>query len=81
MNENSQVGHLVALFCLAMGIAGVVFPYRIQAYALRKRPKFWGLENPFLGWMETRNYIWMLRAIGGIALAAGIFVELVILPR
>ncbi|HXJ12651.1 MAG TPA: hypothetical protein VNH19_10290 [Candidatus Limnocylindrales bacterium] len=79
MNTNTQLGHLVALFFLAIGVAGLGFPYRIQAAALRKRANFWGFQNPFLGWMETQGYIWMLRAIGVVAFGAALFIELVIL--
>ena len=74
---NNDFGHLVALFFLGMAIVGLVFPYKIQATALKKRPKFWGFENPFLGWMETQGYIWMLRVIGAVGLLAAIFIELV----
>ena len=81
MSSNSQLGHLVALFFLAIGVAGLGFPYRIQAAALRKRAKFWGFENPFLGWMETQGYIWMLRGIGVVAVGAAVFIELVILSN
>jgi hypothetical protein len=77
MNANTYVGHLVALLCLAMGIGGLVFPYRIQAAALKKRSKLWGFQNPLLGWMETQGYIWMLRAVGVVATCAALFVELV----
>lgn len=69
---------LVALFFFTAGIGGLLFPYRIQAHALKRRAKFWGFPNPFLGWMETRGYIWMLRIVGAVSLVAGIFIELVI---
>jgi len=75
---NTGFGHLVALFFLAGGIAGLLFPYRVQAAALKKRAKFWRFPNPFLGWMETRGYIWMLRVTGTVAIAAALFIELVI---
>lgn len=81
MNANTQFGHLVALFFLALGVASLGFPYRIQAAAIRKRTKFWGFENPFLGWMETQGYIWMLRSIGVVAVGAALFIELVIVSN
>ena len=70
---------MVAAFFLAIGIYGSVFPYRVQAAALKRRAKFWGRPNPFLGWMETQGYLWMLRTIGVIAIVAALFTELVIL--
>jgi len=81
MNANTQFGHLVALFFLAIGVVSLGFPYRIQASALRKQAKFWGFENPFLGWMATQSYIWMLRGIGVVAVGAAVFIELVILSN
>jgi hypothetical protein len=74
-------GELVALSFLTLGIGCLVFPYRIQAAALRRRAKFWGFPNPFLGWMETKGYIWMLRIVGGVSFIAGAFIELVILTN
>lgn len=76
---NSDFGHLVALFFLAVGVCTLVFPYRVQAAALRKCKTVWGFPNPFLGWMETKAYIWMLRALGAVSSAAALLVEIVIL--
>jgi hypothetical protein len=74
-------GQLVALFFLALGLVALVFPYRVQAAALRKPKKFWGFPNPFLGFIETQGYIWMLRTLGVVSVAAALFIELVILSQ
>lgn len=79
LSRNTEFGHLVAAYFLAIGIAGLGFPYRLQATVLKKRPKFWGFENPFLGWMKTKSYIWMLRVIGTVSIIAALFIEFVIL--
>ena len=76
---NIVYGQLVALFFLALGLVALVFPYQVQAAALRKPKKFWGFPNPFLGFIETQGYIWMLRISGIVFTAAGMFIELVIL--
>jgi hypothetical protein len=76
---NDDFGHVVSLFFLAASIGGLVFPYRIQTFALKQRASFWGFSTPFLGWMGTRGYIWMLRVLGTLALIGAIFIEIVIL--
>lgn len=74
----SGFGHLAAFFFLAVGVGAFAFPHRVQAVALRKCKTFWGFPNPFLGWMETRGYIWMIRILGAVSAAAALFIELVI---
>jgi hypothetical protein len=57
---NTGFGHLVALFFLAGGIAGLLFPYRVQApVALKKRAKFWGISKP-ISWLDGDAGIHML---------------------
>jgi hypothetical protein len=75
---NTEFGHLVSLFFFVIGVSTLVFPYKIQAAALKKRAKFWGFPNPFHGWMETQGYIWMLRILGAVAIAAALFIEIAI---
>jgi hypothetical protein len=79
LKVNTDFGHVVSLFFLAIGVSALVFPYRVQAAALRKCKKFWGFPNPFLGWMGTRAYIWMLRICGAVFIAAALFIEVVLL--
>jgi hypothetical protein len=79
LSVDTEFGHLVAFFFMVVGIATLVFPYRVQRAAVRKCTKFWGFPNPFLGWMETRGYIWMLRVLGSVSIAAAVFIELVFL--
>jgi hypothetical protein len=78
LRPNPEFGHLVALFFFGVGVGALVFPYKIRATALKRRAKFWGFENPFLGFMETQAYIWMLRVVGIFAVLAALFIELVI---
>ena len=75
---NNEFGHLVAAFFLAVGVSTLGFPHKVQAAALRKCKMFWGFPNPFLAWMQTRGYIWMLRTLGAFSTAAALFIELVI---
>jgi hypothetical protein len=59
--------------CLALLIFAVLFlrwPEAVQQYALRTSDNRFSKFNPFLNWMKTRQYVWMLRTLGTLALSA-----------
>lgn len=74
-----EVGNLAFLFFLLVGLACLVFPEKVQAFGLKRNTKFWGFPNPFLGWMKTQEYLWMLRILGFVSTLAALFVEYVTL--
>ena len=81
LKTNAEFAQLAVVLLFAFGISTLIFPYKIQAVALRKCQKFWGLPNPFLSFVETTSYIWMLRIMGVTAIAVGVFVQILILRR
>ncbi|WP_145025947.1 hypothetical protein [Geobacter argillaceus] len=58
-----------------VGIVCLIWPEKVQEYALKCSMQGVGKFNPFLSWMKTRSYIITLRIIG---VAAVIAVALVI---
>jgi hypothetical protein len=76
---NTEFSQLVTLFFFVTGIICLVFPYKIQAAALKKPAKFWGFPNPFLGFTETQGYIWMLRILRAVSIAGALFIEVLVL--
>jgi hypothetical protein len=75
---NIEFAHVVAAFFFCTGIATLAFPYRFQAAALQKCQKFWGFPNPFLPFIGTQAYIWMIRVIGVVSIAAAALIEAII---
>ena len=73
---------MVTVFCffsLTVGLIALVWPEKMQTYALKRSTKFYFLPNPFLGWMKTSGYIVYLRLMGIVFLLVGLFVLLVAL--
>ncbi|HXV37881.1 MAG TPA: hypothetical protein VEC18_12075 [Myxococcota bacterium] len=58
---------------VAVGAAALLWPERIQRWVLGFYDDARGLArwNPLLGWMRTPAYVWSLRIIGVLAIAAG----------
>ena len=81
MSRQTFVVILLGLaFFLLVGLSGLFWPEKIQAYALEHSagPLHQKL-NPFLAWMRTRQYIWSLRVIGIVSLgAAGLLLVILI---
>jgi len=65
------------LFAFGLGLILLLWPKKMQEYALKHCTKFYFWQNPFLGWMKTRGYLVYLRVMGVVFLAAGLFVSLV----
>jgi hypothetical protein len=64
--EAFVAGLFCAAFFLLVGVTALLWPEKIQLYALKHSAKF----SPYLGWMKTRQYIWSLRLIGLISTAS-----------
>lgn len=67
------------LFAFGIGLISLLWPKKMQEYALKHCTKFYFWQNPFLGWMKTRSYLVYLRVMGVVFLAAGLFVLLIAL--
>jgi hypothetical protein len=73
---------MVTVFCsfaFTVGLIALVWPEKMQRYALKRNTKFYFWPNPFLGWMKTSGYIVYLRFMGIVFLLVGLFVLLVAL--
>jgi len=64
------------LFAFGIGLIWLLWPKKMQEYALKRCTKFHFWQNPFLGWMKTRSYLVYLRVMGVVFLAAGLYVLL-----
>lgn len=53
-----------------VGIICLVWPEKVQEYALKWSSHGVVKFNPFLGWMKTRSYLITLRIIGMVAIIA-----------
>ena len=70
-----------AICFLAIGIMHLAFPRRVQKSEIReyeKLPAFFKSLR-FIGYIKSRLYIWVARAIGLVAIAAGILAILAFL--
>jgi hypothetical protein len=56
------------LSSFVLGIICLLWPERIQEYALRWAGQGLGRLNPFLDWMRTKNYILSIRFVGTLAI-------------
>ncbi len=56
-------------------IAGVclIWPEKVQEYALKWSGQGLGRFNPFLNWMKTKSYILSIRFVGVLAIISFIF--------
>jgi hypothetical protein len=64
------------LFAFGIGLLWLLWPKKMQEYALKHCTKFYFLQNPFLGWMKTRSYLVYLRVMGAVFVTAGLYVLL-----
>lgn len=72
-------GILTAVIFFVAGVICLFFPYKIQKIALKKPAFNLGKYNPFLPFMKTKGYIWMLRIIGIFSLLICLFIILVMI--
>lgn len=58
---------------IAVGVAALLWPERIQRWVLGFYDDARGVArwNPLLEWMRTPAYVWSLRLVGALAIAAG----------
>jgi hypothetical protein len=59
---------LTGVIFLIIGVVCLVWPERIQEFALKWSAQGLGKYNPFLSWMKTRSYLLALRIIGVMAI-------------
>ena len=69
----------MGLIFLAVGAVCLLWPEKVQEYALRWSGQGLGKYNPFLGWIKTHSYIWTLRVIGITAIGIFVFALFVII--
>ena len=70
---------LISGFCLftfGLGLISLVWPEKMQRYALKHCTKYFFWPNPFWGWMKTRSYLVYLRVMGAVFMVTGLFVLL-----
>lgn len=74
---------LLCLFFLAVGIATLWWPEKIQEYTLSFYANAKGLAkwNPFLKWMQTSGYIVSLRIIGVLAILVALLALYVLIKK
>jgi hypothetical protein len=68
---------VACFFTLAVGLVALVWPEKMQRYAVKHCTRFYFWQNPFLGWMKTSGYIAYLRFVGVVFLGFGLFALLV----
>jgi hypothetical protein len=70
-------GILGGMSFLIFGIACLLWPEKIQEYALKSSTqglgKYW---HPFQGWVSTRSYVVTLRILGVISILASLLLFL-----
>jgi hypothetical protein len=78
---NRAAGYFGLAFFLLLGLGSLVLPKTIQVIALKTCVRFYGFENPLVGWMKTEQYVWTLRALGVLFVVGVIFVGIVSLAQ
>ena len=69
------------VFSVCVGLVALVWPEKMQRYALKRCTRFYFWPNPFLGWMNTSGYIIYLRVMGVVFVCFGLFVLLAALTN
>jgi hypothetical protein len=62
-----------------VGISCVLFSKQIQLFGVTQYKTWFGVPNPFLDWMKTSGYIFVLRVIGCVLVFMSVISEIVIL--
>jgi len=65
---------LTGVIFLIIGVVCLVWPEKIQEFALKWSAQGLGKYNPFLSWMKTRSYFLALRIIGVMAIVVFLLV-------
>ncbi len=71
------VAAVTSAFLLVIAVLCFFFPRAVQSYAMRTSGRF----NPFVSWMRTSQYIWMLRMVGAMSLLAVLLILTAMLNR
>jgi len=67
---------------IAIGMIGVFFPEKIRSIELKVSEVLtFGIPNPFVRFLETEEYLWMIRLFGGAALLMAVVTEYVLFLR
>jgi hypothetical protein len=67
---------------ITIAMVGVFFPEKIQTLELKVSEVLtFGIPNPFVSFLETDEYLWMVRLFGGLALMAAAAAEYVLFLR
>ena len=67
---------------LAIGMAGIFFPEKIQSLELKfSEALTFGIPNPFVSFLETEQYRRMVRVFGGFTLLMAAAAEYVLFLR
>ncbi len=67
---------------IAIGMVGVFFPEKIQSIELKLSEALtFGIPNPFVSFLETDQYLRMVRAFGALTLLMVIAAEYVLFLR
>ena len=61
---------------IAIGMIGVFFPERIQSIELKLSEALtFGIPNPFVRFLETEEYLWLVRGFGALSVLSVIAAE------
>ena len=75
----TQLGMATIIF---IGMMGVFFPEKIQTIELKVSEVLtFGIPNPIVRFLETEQYLWMVRLFGGVSLLLSAAAEYVLFVR
>ena len=67
---------------IVIGLIGLVFPEKIQTVELKASEILTlGIPNPLLSFLETEQYLWMVRFFGAFSLVLAVAAEYVLYLR
>jgi hypothetical protein len=69
---------IMGIIFLIIGVVCLCWPYKIQELAVKKPIFNLGGFNPFLPYMRSAAYIWVLRIIGVLSLLVFVLVVVVV---
>ena len=75
----TQLGMAVII---AIGMVGVFFPEKIQSLEVRMSEVLtFGIPNPFVSFLQTEQYLWLVRLFGAVTLLMVSAAEYVLFVR
>ncbi|MCD4719193.1 MAG: hypothetical protein K8S13_04940 [Desulfobacula sp.] len=67
-------------FFFTVGLFGLVWPEKIRAVAIKySEIKVFGVDNPYLAWIKSPNYLFSMRIIGFFSILASLLAWYVII--